>query len=40
MASRHVKKVLMFRPNYYDSIKVLMEIFTSNISKVFDKKLM
>ena len=39
MASRHINKVLMFRPNYYDSYQSFNGNFYSNISKVFDKKI-
>ena len=39
MASRHINKVLMCRPNYYDSYQCFNGNFYSNISKVFEKKI-
>lgn len=39
MASRHVNKVLMFRPNYYDSFNLFRGNFYSDISDVFSKKI-
>ena len=39
MASRHINKVLMFRPNYYDSFNVFRGNFYSDISTFFSKKI-
>ena len=39
MASRHVQRVLMYRPNYYDSHSNFSGKFYSDISAVFEKKI-